>query len=302
MLVITEIYGTFVCIYAYTDVVFHKKMNININDPDFINKLKSQANILTKERNVVLKKIQPWLDKVYNSNLSYNEKKQKKKEIIDLGNFLYYHNKRIKIVNPLAESPDAIVKKGCKKIGIELKDLIIRIDEKEKESIFKKLFSEIEEELKNDIQKYKGIYKVEFIDSDLSLKNEIKQLLKSEIISLIKGISTKKEYVKNIFKIPYKSINIQKGEATIVGNLKVETVIEKIYSKEKNINRYKNNFKLSEFWLLLVLSGIEKSSDYSYFDQEIFEYNFKTEFNRIFIFDFFKRKVTELKTQKKKQK
>lgn len=272
-------------------------MKININDSDLTDKLKSQVKILKKEKNVVLKKIQPWLDKVNDSDLSFNEREQKKKEIIDLGNFLYYYNKKIKIINPLIESPDAIIKKGCKKIGIELKDLIIRVNEKEKESIFKKLFSEIEEELKNDIQKYKGNYRVEFIERNFSLKNEIKKLLKKEINSLIKGEPTKKELVKDIYKFPYKSINIQKGEATIVGNLKIETVIEKIYSKEKNINRYKKNYKLSELWLLLVIGGIKKSSDYSYFDQEIFEYTFKTEFNKVFIYDFFKRKVTELKTQ-----
>ena len=265
-----------------------------MNDSNFMEKFLAEHKTLQADRKIVLDKIQYWLDSLNNLDFSKIEKKQKTKEIIDVGNFLYYLDEKIKIENALTERPDFIVSKENNTIGIELKDLIIQDDEKEKEGIYKSLFEQIESELKIDTEKYKGQYRVEFKKSDFTLKAKDKNQIKKEIISTIKGENSGNEYIEQIIQKPYSGINIYKGETTIVGHLERKTVVEKIKSTDEKFDDYDSE-KLDEIWLLLVIGGVEKSSDYSFFEESIMLEPFKSNFQRIFIYDFFSRQITELK-------
>ena len=269
-------------------------MGIQINDPDFMEKFLAQHKTLQENRSIILSKIQPWLDSVKQSDSSKIEKKQKTKEIIDIGNFLHFYDKEIKIIDALTESPDFIVSKNKIMIGIELKDLIIRTAEKEKEGVFKTLFEQIKIELENNIEKYKGHYRIEFLSENFTLKSKDKNQIKKEIISTINGESQDKKYIKKVIKKPYSGISLYKGEATVVGALKRNVVEREIKSKERKFDNYKSE-KLQEIWLLLVIGGVEKSSDYSFIEESITSEPFESNFHRIFLYDFYERKVNELK-------
>ena len=269
-------------------------MGIQADNPNLIELLLEQSKKLQEDRKIVLSKINPWLDILEKSSYSQIEKKQKRKEIIDIGNFIYYFDSSIEIENALSESPDFIVKQNELNIGVELKDLVIRQNEKEKEGILKSLFEQIKTELKNEEKSLCGLYRIELIDENLSLKKKDKEALKKEIIALIKGQEIEQKYVKAIKKRPMSEISIYKGETTIVGNLERTVVEEKIKTKENKLKSYSNE-NLDEIWLLLVIGGVEKSSDYSFFDSDIKEKPFKSNFDRIFIYDFFHREITELK-------
>ena len=269
-------------------------MEINTNNPNFIKLLSEQFKKLKEDKVIILSRIQPWLDKLEKSNYSKIEKKQKQKEIIDVGNFIHFFDSKLVIENALSESPDILLSKKELKIGVELKDLVIRQNEKEKEGILKGLFDQIKSELKSEEKKLGGIYRIELINENLSLKRKVKDEIKKEIIALIKGQKTEQNYIKEIKKTPMSKISIYKGETTIVGNLKRETVEQKILSKEKKLINYSKE-TIDEIWLLLVIGGIEKSSDYSYFDLDITKTPFKSNFDRIFIYDFSERITTELK-------
>jgi len=269
-------------------------MGIQADNPNLIELLLEQSKKLQEDRKIVLSKINPWLDILEKSSYSKIEKKQKRKEIIDIGNFIHYFDSRIEIENALSESPDFIVKQKELNIGVELKDLVIRQNEKEKEGILKSLFEQIKTELKSEEKSLCGLYRIELIDENLSLKKKHKEALKKEIIALIKGQQIEQKYVKAIKKIPMSEISIYKGETTIVGNLERTVVEEKIKTKENKLKSYSNE-NLDEIWLLLIIGGVEKSSDYSFFDSNIIEKPFKSNFDRIFIYDFFHREITELK-------
>ncbi|CAM1346139.1 hypothetical protein [Tenacibaculum crassostreae] len=269
-------------------------MGIQADNPNLIKLLLEQSKKLQEDRKVVLSKINPWLDILEKSSYSKIEKKQKRKEIIDIGNFIHYFDSSLVIEDALSESPDFIVKQNELKIGIELKDLIIRQNEKEKEGILKSLFEQIKSELKSEEKSLCGLYRIELIDENLSLKKKHKEALKKEIIALIKGQQIEQKYVKAIKKKPMSEISIYKGETTIVGNLKRKVVEEKIKTKEEKLKSYSSE-KLDEIWLLLVIGGVEKSSDYSFFDSDITEKPFESNFDKIFIYDFFHREITELK-------
>jgi len=269
-------------------------MGIQADNPNLIELLLEQSKKLQEDRKIVLSKINPWLDILEKSSYSKIEKKQKRKEIIDIGNFIHYFDSRIEIENALSESTDFIVKQKELNIGVELKDLVIRQNEKEKEGILKSLFEQIKTELKSEEKSLCGLYRIELIDENLSLKKKHKEALKKEIIALIKGQQIEQKYVKAIKKRPMSEISIYKGETTIIGNLERTVVEEKIKTKENKLKSYSNE-NLDEIWLLLIIGGVEKSSDYSFFDSNIIEKPFKSNFDRIFIYDFFHREITELK-------
>ena len=269
-------------------------MGIHVNNPNLIELLLEQIKKLQEDRKVVLSKINPWLGILEKSSYSKIEKKQKRKEIIDFGNFIHYFDSNIEIENALSESPDFIVKQNELNIGVELKDLVIRQNEKEKEGILKSLFEQIKSELKSEEKSLCGLYRIELIDENLSLRKKYKEAFKKEIIALIKGQQIEQKYVKAIQKSPMSKISIYKGETTIVGNLERTVVEEKIKTKENKLKSYSNK-NLDEIWLLLVIGGVEKSSDYSFFNSKILEKPFVSNFDRIFIYNFFHREINELK-------
>jgi hypothetical protein len=269
-------------------------MGIKADNPNLIELLLEQSKKLQEDRKIVLSKINPWLDILEEGSQSKIEKKQKRKEIIDIGNFIHYFDSSLVIEDALSESPDFIIKQNELNIGVELKDLVIRQNEKEKEGILKSLFEQIKSELKSEEKSLCGLYRIELLDENTPLKKKDKVDLKKEIIALIKEQKIEQRYIKAIKKRPMSEISIYKGETTIVGNLERTVVEGKIKTKENKLKSYSNK-NLDEIWLLLVIGGVEKSSDYSFFDSDITEKPFKSNFDRIFIYDFFHREITELK-------
>ena len=270
-------------------------MGIDINDPNFIEKLRREIKESLSDKDQILNKIQPLLNSIKASTLSKIEKDQKHKETIDLGTFLFYLDKEIEIKEVFTESPDFIISSENKRIGIELKDLVIQKKEKEKESILKSIFLEVEEELKEDHHRYSGFYRIEFKGDNISLKRKDRANMKNEILSKIKGLPTKTNYVNKIVKRKDKStIHVFKGESHIVGHLKRNIVEDNIESKNQKFKDYeKGNF--DEIWLVLVLGGIEKSSDYAFIEESIRTKEFTSNFSRIFLYDFSSTEITELK-------
>jgi len=272
-------------------------MAIEINDPNLGEKLQSEFQKLNFDRIEILSKINPWIDKIKKSNKSENEKKQKTKELIDIGNFIHFYDKSIQIKDALVESPDFIVEKENTLIGIEIKDLIIQKKEKEIEGILKNIFSDLKKELTVQNEKYKGIYRVEFHNEQISLKRKEKEIIKNEILFFVNNghLSPENELIKSIEKSPSKEIHFYNGEATSVGMLSKEIVLNCILPKEQKVEMYKINGSFKELWLLLIIEGVHKSSDYSFIENSIKNDFFKSNFNKIFIYDFFKMEVLELK-------
>ncbi len=259
------------------------------------NETKDLIRDLEKDKSSISCLIEPWLDKNENSNDSQKNKKKKHKEIIDIGNFINSYDTSLKIENPLDESPDVILSKGKSNIGVELMDLIILENEKQKEGDLKKILNRIEVELNNKReQNLNGLYEVGLYNEKVSLKNDIKKAIREEIINSIHNKEQVTEYV-NITKVcPHSSINLYISSPIHSGSLKRETVEKKIEKKEGKLSSYSNK-GLEQIWLVLVLNSSQNSSSYSFFESNISTIPYKSNFDRIFIFDFFERKTIELK-------
>ncbi len=249
---------------------------------------------MNSEKSFIHSKIGYWLSKIETDLNSSNEISQKKKELIDLGKFILYFDQDVNIVDALCESPDFLISQDNKNIGIELTDLIIRENEKQKEGLLKKLFTQIEIELRTESGEYNGIYRVNFIDN-ISFNQRNQNEIKSEIINLIKGKINSGNLIKKIRKKFHTDIYFYHSEASVVGALDRITVENKIKKKENKLTTYSSE-RFKEIWLLLVIGGLQTSDDYSFIEEEVTNLPFKTNFDRIFILNFFKSNIFELKT------
>jgi len=271
-------------------------MEINLSDTEaFRSYVSRRAKEMDDEKSFIHSKIDFWFSRLEAELNSSNEIRQKKKELIDLGKFISCFNKDINIINALCESPDFIISIDNKNIGIELTDLVIRDKEKQKEGLLKKLFSQIENELKSELPDLKGIYRVNLIDRITFTQNN-QQEIKSEIKKIIQGEIISGNLVTEIRKTFHNDIHIYHSEASVVGSLDRTTLEEKIKKKEEKITNYSSdNFK--EIWLLLVIGGVQTSDDYSFIESSILNSLFKTNFQKIFLMNFFKSEIFPLKTE-----
>lgn len=274
---------------AYKLINFYKSniLDLKVSIENRIEEMKS-------EKSLIHSKIEFWLDKIESDLKSLNEISQKKKELIDLGKFIYCFNHNINIIDALCESPDFLISENSDTIGIELTDIVIRSKEKEKEGVLKKIFNQIEIELRKESVDYNGIYRVDFIDK-ISFNKKNQSEIKLEIIKIIKEEINFGNHIKEIRKTYHTNIYIYHTEASVVGELDRKTVEKKIKKKENKLTRYSSE-RFKEIWLLLVIGGVKKSDDYSFVEEEIMNSPFETNFHRIFILNFFKSNIFELKT------
>lgn len=249
------------------------------------------------EKKAVLDIIQPWYQQVKKNSKSENERKQKQKELIELGCFIHSFDDTIKIINGLRERPDFEVEWKNQKIGIELRDVIRDYQAKQKEGTLEIFFKEIAKELTAISCDFNGIYNVRFSKKLPNFNYKIKSKIKSEIINyIVKNEIPSPELIRSIDKSFHSGVFLYSSEPFIIsGNLKRNTIEEAISKKNKLINKYANN-EFDEVWLLLVLGGAEESSNYNKIEDAIFNKPFKTGFNRVLLFNFIDMKVYELKT------
>ncbi|MCP4521314.1 MAG: hypothetical protein GY827_06435, partial [Cytophagales bacterium] len=102
-------------------------------------------------------------------------------------------------------------------------------------------------------------------------------------------------YIKSIDKDIHTGLHIYSNEVSPIGPLRKEVITRALSDKEKNLKTYKLSSNASEFWLLLVLGGLKDSSDYSHIEDSIINDKFTTDFDKVFIINFFESKIIELK-------
>lgn len=248
------------------------------------------------ENSFINSKISNWLSKAKSELNSSNQVKQKKKELIDLGKFIYCFNHDIIISEAICESPDFIISLNDKRIGLELSDLVISENEKQKEGFLKKIITRIEIELRELSDDFNGIYRINF-RKGISLNSKVQQVIKSEIKSMITGEIAHGNFIESIRKIPHTNISIYHSEASIVGPLERSIVEANIKNKEANIFNYRSG-QLDEIWLLLTIGGIQTSDDYAYVEEDIFNLPYQTNYDKVFLMNFFKSEVIALPTKR----
>jgi hypothetical protein len=256
---------------------------------------KNRAKAIQDEKDLMLSIIGAHLEKIDQSKLSAVDAEQKKKEVIDLGKFIALYDQKITIEETVRESPSFIIRSHKKWMGVELLDLHSNLDAQKTEGTIDTLFREIEEELKDISHAIHGVYKIKLLGhvSFDTQKNEIKK----DIIRCIKTSETDSTYLSSIEKSPGDILHLYTNETYNSGVLQKTEVLDAIAEKEEKISSYLSTSKSSECWLLLEMSGAEESSAYATMDATIKDDVFTTSFEKVFIVDFFKSEIIELKTR-----
>ncbi|MFT6846074.1 MAG: transcription termination factor NusB [Flavobacteriales bacterium] len=256
---------------------------------------KNRAKAIQDEKDLMLSIIGAHLEKIDQSKLSAVDAEQKKKEVIDLGKFIALYDQKITIEETVRESPSFIIRSHKKMIGVELLDLHSNLDVQKTEGYIDTLFREIEEKLKDISPAIHGVYKINFLGhvSFDTQKNEIKK----DIIRCIKTSETDSTYLSSIKKSPGDILHLYTNETYNSGVLQKTEVLDAIAEKEEKMSQNQSTSKSSECWLLLEMSGTEESSAYATMDATIKDDVFTTSFEKVFIVDFFKSEIIELKTR-----
>jgi len=253
--------------------------------------------IIKEQQNFVLRKIENWLHENELSNNSQQIKNQNKKELIDFGAFICSYNIEIEIIEGLRESPDFIIALNQKRIGVELRDFC-RQDEIRKENVLKMLFDNVEKEIKTVNPDLTGFFNVSLNEIILDRKDYLP--FKTELFKKICNENIETKYIKSIRQSKSSKLHIYSGQGYCVGGITSDMILNAISEKEIKLNSYLSDNQLDEIWLLNVIGGLGTSSDYSYIDKSLTKNDLTSCFDKIFLFDFFRKEVIELKVNNKK--
>lgn len=114
------------------------------------------------------------------------------------------------------------------------------------------------------------------------------QSLQNELHSCINGEMVPYQYVKKIIKIPQESAEISIDN--IVKECKKEDVV-------RAINTVSGSESSTDKWLVLLLDSLQSQCDSFYIEDAIINHVFSCEFEKVFLFDYYKCEVIELNTQ-----
>lgn len=229
----------------------------------------------------MIQAIENWIDAIESSKRTEAVKEQEIKEIVDLWKFAdSYDGEAI-----ISQKGELIIRsaEGTEKINVLCGDLQLT----QKKNAISKILSEIEIELTTLGSRYIGLYNVEFRKPNAHFDAEEIQNLKSEIISGIKGEVILYKYVERIRKLPSSELKIFNYDFKILecNCNDIETMIAKSHLPRLTDNKQ---------WLVLVLSSVDQECKSFLIEETIKNKSFPSDFDKIFVFDFYTSEIIEL--------
>jgi len=243
----------------------------------------------TFDKNLVMKSIQQiedWIEAIESSDISEKVQKKHISEVIDFWKFATTYDSQVEILEKgvIAIKKDAI----SQKINITCKDLILS----ERINPFEKMFLEIEKELLQFETKYLGLYAIRFHKKDINFSEQEIILIKAEILSAIRGEVILYKYIQKLHKFDSPELKIYKTDLDVlectyeaVKTAIISTAFTKIKEKQ---------------WLVLVLNSCDHDCKSFLFQNRLKEIAFESDYEKIFVFDFYKSEILELKIQSQK--
>ncbi len=261
--------------------------------------LKRRDDELNTKWELVLSLASSWREQIDISIVHENDKKKAIRELRKVCEFICCYDNSMVILDGFRESPDFIISDGKLRIGVELMELPINPSERKTQGELASLFIEVEKRLMPEVNIYRGIYKIEF-NKKLILRDKNRVELVNELVSLIKSQKASSKHISYLRNTDpsYKGIHLFEGSGYVVGNIEKEILEKAITKKEKKVSSYAGNASMDSLWLLLIVGGAGKASDYCDLDECILSDTFETSFDKIFVFDQFLEVITELKTSK----
>ncbi|MEK6477345.1 hypothetical protein WJR50_07420 [Catalinimonas sp. 4WD22] len=228
----------------------------------------------------------PWFSLVEASELSDSDKKKTNDELFILAKFICEFKEPLRIIEGVRECPDFIVSSERKKIGIELSQIILDFEDKQRRGKIENIFKRTEELLNTNKYNaiYGGIYEIEFTSIKIKRKDSLKIVEELKLLFENHHPANLK-FIKAVRKTsPHDLITISYGEPWIVGEFDQE-ILDKAIAKKENKLKYYEDKTIQEQWLLLFTSGIGKAGDFSFINDKTLSKNYNTSFHRIFLFD-----------------
>lgn len=233
-----------------------------------------------------IQQIEDWIEGIESSDISEKVQKQHISEIIDFWKFATTYDSQVDIL----EKGVVAIKKDTifQKINITCKDLILN----ERTNPFGRMIVEIEKELLQFKTKYLGFYAIRFHKKDINFSEEEIILIKAEILSAIRGEVILYKYIQKLHKFDSPELKIYKTDLDVL-----ECTYEAIKTAIASTIFTKSEEKQ---WLVLVLNSCDHNCKSFLFQNRLKEVAFESDYEKIFIFDFYKSEILELKIQSQK--
>jgi hypothetical protein len=290
--------------------------------------LKKVKQDLKSNKAEVLKVIEDFFEK---GEMSDNEWRKKKRELINLGKFIVAKGDDVSIIE-VREEPDFVVKWQNQKIGMEIVEVIDEVA-RQKAQKNEWLINQIHKTFKEHFPNTHLFFSLSFeIDITNITKKEKKRLQqeieyrhpefldKSKLFKLTHpGKYTKEElsqkaiiianklyecYIQShtnlnddLVKLwrfnPHDELYLSLSIGYSAGSPR-DLIISNIRNKETLIEKYRSNSSTQKQYLLMVIEGSSGYSDYSFIDVNMLV-ELDVKFDKVFLFDFFKSEIFILK-------
>lgn len=222
---------------------------------------------------VVAETIEDQIDMIENSGLSVSDQYKKISELTDRWKFTTCY------------PSDATHPDYSDTVEIQFSDL----DLQEGKNELKMLFRDIEKEL--SLEERNGFYNIKFKKHNRNFTPEAIHALKQEILSGIRGKIMVYHYIQQIQKIENATVQLHTNDWFYIKACNKKNILG---SLRKNTPSNTNGKKQ---WFVMVLSAIQSQCSHFTFASSVFTTAYASGFDKIFLFDFYKGEVLELKTE-----
>lgn len=222
-----------------------------------------------------LSQIEDWIENIEGSDLKPKVKSQTITTLIDIWKFITYYDEKI-----ILKSENTISIEN-EEIGVSIKDLTL-----DSSNIIQEVLFETEVELKKKGASFNGKYTIQFQKLEKNLCSEKISLLKEELLSAAKGEIICFEHINYIHKNPSDKIELFNSNLKITECRKTE--IQRVLNKTTVVDSPKKQ------WLVLILDHLKNNCDAFLIHNYIKEIIFRSRFDKVFLFDFYKGQVIPL--------
>lgn len=229
-----------------------------------------------------LPQIEDWIENIESSDLKPKIKNQTINSLIDIWKFITFYDEKIVLKSEnVIEVKD---KNGNREeINLSVKDLML-----ESSNVIQNILSETEQELANDTS-HKGKYTIQFQKLEKNLCPERISLLKEELLSVVQGKLVSFEHIEYIHKNSSDKIELYNSNLKIAACGKGE--IQKALKQTNASNSAKKQ------WLLLILDHLKNNCDAFLIQNQVKEMLFKSKFDKVFLFDFYKGQIIPIQIE-----
>lgn len=230
-----------------------------------------------------LQQIEDWIENIEGSALNARIKNQTVNNLIDIWKFITYYDETISLKSEnviVVENENGIQEE----ISLTVNDLILKSS-----NVIQNVVSEAELELGKYGSNYNGKYNIQFQRFEKNFCSQKIISLKEEILSIIKGEMICFEHIDYIHKNASDKIEIFNT------NLKI------VECEKESIQQALDKASISETskkqWLLLVLDHLKNNCNTFLIQDPIKDNIFTSNFDKVFLFDFYKGQIIELKLE-----